>query len=185
MYCVKINLYTHWACKHKITMQTCTFSPVPVQGCERSQSALDPSGHWWTSSPHCWPPHSCSTSDRPALSAKTETNSASLMSLPLLLNILQVLYSCRYCSHFAPFLCDLRQTELTRKKFVLLKNMKLILDRDNLSASLRETLDSREAGRVIWAKGLNLSDSKSICERRGEEVQFKQVQTLCDTWISL
>lgn len=40
----------------------------------------------------------------------------------------------------------------TWKRLLLLKNMKLILDRDNLSDSLRETLDSREDGRVTWAK---------------------------------
>lgn len=32
---------------------------------------------------------------------------------------------------------------------MLLKNMKLILDRDDRSASLRDTLDSRDAGSVI------------------------------------
>lgn len=47
---------------------------------------------------------------------------------------------------------DERWSALTWKRLLLLKNMKLILDRDDLSDSLRETLDSREDGRVTWAK---------------------------------
>lgn len=57
---------------------------------------------------------------------------------------------------------EVLQLRLTWKRFVLLKNMKLILEMDDLSASLRVLLVSREAGRVTCPRGLALSDSKSI-----------------------
>ena len=57
---------------------------------------------------------------------------------------------------------DLRQAGLTWNRFVLLKNRKLILDRDDRCDSVIELLDSREAGRVTWAKGFSRSDLKSI-----------------------
>lgn len=56
----------------------------------------------------------------------------------------------------------------TWNRLVLLKNMKLILDRDESSASLRATPASREAGRVTWPSGF-IRSSKWICRggRRG------------------
>lgn len=52
---------------------------------------------------------------------------------------------------------------------MLLKNMKLILDKDGSSPSVSVKADSREAGRVTCASGLARSDSNWICrgERRG------------------
>lgn len=41
--------------------------------------------------------------------------------------------------------------------------MKLILDIEESSASVRVKADSREAGRVTWASGFIWSDSKWIC----------------------
>lgn len=50
----------------------------------------------------------------------------------------------------------------TWNRLVLLKNMKLILDVDESSASVRAAPDSSEAGRVTWASG-SLRSSKWIC----------------------
>lgn len=57
----------------------------------------------------------------------------------------------------------------TWNRLVLLKNMKLILDIEESSASVRVKADSSEAGRVTWANGFICSASKWICrgEKRG------------------
>lgn len=50
----------------------------------------------------------------------------------------------------------------TWNRLVLLKNMKLILDTEESSASVRAAPDSSEAGRVTWASG-SVRSSKWIC----------------------